>query len=393
MKEIDPFIFFRKANKNPQLWLKLVGAEMRHSSFGQGRITSIEEIHNQNRYYIYVIFDNSDAEITKKNIVSLLGNKAFEGIPGTRMIDTIGPTLFNSGIFEKGLVQTLYISDELYLSLEEKNNKSMYNESYVFQDLFYNRNILNWLMKDFNVNNYDDFFNGVVTTGSGPIKESDFNNLLESKGIDVHKSGDVEIMVVGRNDCDLEIINDQLDRRRNSGIKIYSQEMVIVYFLTGNDPHEEDDVLYEFGKGHPTINYLIECGFPWPTSKIDFSGGSTEFDPVALQEVGLLKYLGYTTGIKGERKDRRQTILRRAYTAQIHGLDLPENYLREWGHPQTSERLLKLGNVISSLARNAKRRENPPRDAIRDWEEDLEWLKENFYKGAYRFQWPDTYIG
>lgn len=123
----------------------------------------------------------------------------------------------------------------------------------------------------------------------------------------------------------------------------------------------DDEILYEFGKGHPTINDLIASGFHWPKSEI-FSGiGSSKINTDILQDYGLLKYLCYTTGIRGEPKYRRQAVLREAYTMQFHKVQLPREYLNEWGKPITNQRLLKLAYVIATLIRNAKQKSNPPR--------------------------------
>ena len=58
---------------------------------------------------------------------------------------------------------------------------------------------------------------------------------------------------------------------------------------------------------------------------------------------------------------------------------MPQDYLDEWGEPRSKERLMKMANTIAALLRNAKNKVNQPVDAIREWESDLDWLKEKFH--------------
>ena len=69
--------------------------------------------------------------------------------------------------------------------------------------------------------------------------------------------------------------------------------------------------------------------------------------------------------------------------------------MKEWNAPKTPWRLKKIANCLATFAKNAKRRSNSDsfRQAIEDWEDDLAWLKRNFYTGIYdsKFVWPDKW--
>lgn len=56
-------------------------------------------------------------------------------------------------------------------------------------------------------------------------------------------------------------------------------------------------------------------------------------------------------------------------------------------------RLKKLANCIATFARNAKRRRNASMElAIAEWEEDLAYLKNKYYRPADGYSWPDTFL-
>jgi hypothetical protein len=59
----------------------------------------------------------------------------------------------------------------------------------------------------------------------------------------------------------------------------------------------------------------------------------------------------------------------------------------------SSVRLQKLANCIASFARNAKRRCYASMElAITEWEEDLAYLKDKYYRPVDGYNWPDTFL-
>jgi hypothetical protein len=69
-----------------------------------------------------------------------------------------------------------------------------------------------------------------------------------------------------------------------------------------------------------------------------------------------------------------------------------EAYLKEWGEPNSKERLQKLSRSIAAFARTAKGRTNGDfSKAIQDWESDLIYLRKTYYNtNHFSFQYPIT---
>lgn len=241
------------------------------------------------------------------------------------------------------------------------------------------------------------FPNGVVTAGSGPYEENHFDSFLEAHGISFHPLGTpgIEVMVLGRDDWEEKDVDAHVDSRRGVELRLYSQEMFLAYLATEQDPHddyEDSDILEAFGEGHPGFEFLESWGFDWPqTTIVPGRGlpGTDNGDPANWPQVGLLKHLGYTVGGNGVSRWERQKILRAVFMESVPNVQ-SQAYMNEWGMPKSSMRLQKLANSIAAFARNAQRRESPPQEAIQDWEEDLSWLQETFYRGRFRFYWPST---
>jgi hypothetical protein len=64
--------------------------------------------------------------------------------------------------------------------------------------------------------------------------------------------------------------------------------------------------------------------------------------------------------------------------------------MAEWGEPKSINRLKKLADSLATFARNARRRRSSDMDhAIAEWEEDLKYLKDTYYTGRFRFDWPE----
>ena len=67
------------------------------------------------------------------------------------------------------------------------------------------------------------------------------------------------------------------------------------------------------------------------------------------------------------------------------------DYEKEWGDPNTSQRLKKITFSIAQFIKNAKGKKNPGLNkAIDDWSMDLDWIKKSFYDGRFdkEFHWP-----
>lgn len=110
-----------------------------------------------------------------------------------------------------------------------------------------------------------------------------------------------------------------------------------------------------------------------------------------LVKFGPLRLMGYKVGERGLSPAQRRAILEKVFKSRLPELDLPDWYIKEWGSPNSRERLKKMANSLAAFYR----RERKPNHltAASDYEEDLEWLHEKFYsRGRFRFRWPQIYV-
>jgi hypothetical protein len=230
-----------------------------------------------------------------------------------------------------------------------------------------------------------------ATTGSGPWDEDAFDDLLRRCGIEPQapESG-IEVLVVGSSDWRPDLIREIVWARSGQDLRVYSQELYLAYLCVQSDPlREQASRLLSLAGSHPALSFLSGLGFDWPNTTVvsRLAGG---FDP-AFIERGFLGYLGYKVGSRGKPVVERQGILEQALRRHIPPEHFPPFYCREWGDPDTCHRLRKIAECIASFCRLAKLRRRPPKQAIQDWENDLEWLHRNLY-GRCTFQWPSTRV-
>ncbi|EGQ7998529.1 hypothetical protein LH709_001086 [Vibrio vulnificus] len=147
-----------------------------------------------------------------------------------------------------------------------------------------------------------------------------------------------------------------------------------------------DDPLYNQIKNTFDSNATSIKGFKWPSTLAYES--SENIPEVDWPQVGMLKGVGYSVGAKGLPTAQRRELLSNIMSQQLPYVT-SYAYRQEWGEPNTTARLKKLANTIANLAKNSKRSSNNTSIAISEWEEDLRWLKENYYKnGKYSWSWP-----
>lgn len=260
-----------------------------------------------------------------------------------------------------------------------------------------NMALVNWLLSS--AGPRPDALAEISTTGSGPLHEDDFDELVWGIGVEVSlPSEDSEILVIGREQWDRSLLEQVLEGRSGLHLRVYSQEMLLAYLISHEDPLDEDeDTVRTIAGDHPALKFLDGVGFRWPSTLIPGLGDG-RFDTNLLEvEEGYLKYTGYRVGKEGRKRglginELRQR-LRFAYESKLPPQKFPPDYIREWGHPKSSQRLSKIAESIAAFCRNNKRKKaHSPLLAIQDYESDLEWLKREFYNGRYRFQWPSTAV-
>jgi len=255
-----------------------------------------------------------------------------------------------------------------------------------------NELLRNWFFD--NIGTYKLPFEDVVTTGSGPFEENDFDNFLKQFGFNYHDpEEEIEIVIIGNENWDLQKIQDMLKYRSGKTLKVYSQEMFISYMLIGVDPFDcNQGILDEFAENHSALEFLINWGFDWPSTQVSLWSGNEEL-VADWPEKGLLGSLNYKVGRSGLLTNERRKILTRAFVDNVPK-ELPVSYTKDWGIPESQQRLKKIANSIAAFCRIAKlRTSHNSEDAIHDWEADLKWLHKKYYEPkGFRFNWPDTMV-
>jgi hypothetical protein len=132
-----------------------------------------------------------------------------------------------------------------------------------------------------------------------------------------------------------------------------------------------------------------EPDWPWPMLDVTEGKGKSHF-AAKFADVSALKLLGYSVGKNGLNVAERKEFLKRFLTKPLPSI-VSELFGDTWANPGSEERLRKMADTISSNCKNFKRNDATRyRVAIEDWEFDLAWLKNSFYKRG-RFPWPDTF--
>lgn len=244
----------------------------------------------------------------------------------------------------------------------------------------------------------DSLGSQVVTIGSGPIDESDFDEFLRQCGIDPCPVGsDLEVMVVGREGWSAEKVEQQIQVREGKLLRVYSQEMVFAILMAGDDPLESGDrrILNRFAEGHPALEWLMK-GLKWPDTILKGWGSAIISVPHWVGKEGLLSFMGYHVGMHsflGETS--RREILCNAMTGvlreEVDGT-LSGGELEKWGPPGTRGRLRKLKSEIEMFIRLKEGRSDSYsyEVAIDEWQSDLAWLRRTFYRDWMGWKWPET---
>lgn len=100
----------------------------------------------------------------------------------------------------------------------------------------------------------------------------------------------------------------------------------------------------------------------------------------------MLKYLGYQVGATdGLQESARRHILDAVFSSVLPPVNGPD-YVGDWGPAGSPARLRRLAEEIARFARNAKNKRSANMDvAIADWEDDLRYLRDRYYRGHFNF--------
>jgi hypothetical protein len=241
--------------------------------------------------------------------------------------------------------------------------------------------------------------NTLCLLGIGPWESDDFSDFLAERDflLTDHKHS-FDVLVLGRSIDEEEmislraILDYQIDRAEP--LTVVSQELLILALVTLENPLEllSEDELYAVAAGHGGLTTVIEYeGFDWLFQE----GGREEdeenedeifeFDASALSAESPLHRVGYTVAEGRLSVAERRRCLKEMF--EIDGDDVfkaKEEY-QVWGNAGTQQRLYAMARHISWLI--GFRGETAPNAAER-WRNDLEWLKENYYRSGMKFGWP-----
>jgi hypothetical protein len=136
----------------------------------------------------------------------------------------------------------------------------------------------------------------------------------------------------------------------------------------------------------------VDSKFNWPTTNAPKAVRS--IGGLDSEQEGMLSFLEYHVGqLGGLSSFERKAILDRVFEGRLPKVFV-DSYMAEWSEPKSAKRLQKMAECIAAFARNAKRRKDDRMDqAIREWENDLEYLYNKFYVDYFRFAWPTTAAG
>jgi hypothetical protein len=134
----------------------------------------------------------------------------------------------------------------------------------------------------------------VGTLGSGPFPIAELDTFLEKRlAFVVHdledsaSSGDnVILWVLGHevlNKSLLKALQRGLEASRGQEIILYTQEMLLLALLTGNDPLTDARLAESLARSHPMLAHLREQGLHWPAPRLRWE--SDEASPLAEASV------------------------------------------------------------------------------------------------------------
>lgn len=223
---------------------------------------------------------------------------------------------------------------------------------------------------------------------------------------------DIELLIVGEERYNEEIIRDLIVKHAKKPPEVYTQQMFIFSLFESSLGHrltKKDftqkmvaSVASAFGKNHPAINYIKQIYKTWPgllaterkpadkTSRRDEHYNS-------LERISPLRELGYTAAGKyGLTSKQRQRILKRAYNLKnlpFKDLSTRPTYKEQWGKARSKERLEKIADYLASYYHKNYTKGGKNKETAQKYKEDLGWLKTKYYNRSlkrrkFNFDWP-----
>lgn len=231
----------------------------------------------------------------------------------------------------------------------------------------------------------------VLVIGEGPFDLDEIYDLLTERKFSVDyewTNASCEIVVVGRDNWNAEQIQEQIALRDGKPLRIYTQELFIIYLMLGTDPLEmaSSEDLLKFADDHAFMQYLLEQQFPWPDSQFFHEGPLHLGEGFDSEDASSPMFrLGYSVAQnKGLSSSQRRQLLDKTLGCEELPWCISDDYMSEWGTRASAARLRRMAWHIHLMTKRHRQHSQ----AIEKWTLDLEWLRETKYKPIHRFRWP-----
>lgn len=231
----------------------------------------------------------------------------------------------------------------------------------------------------------------VLVIGEGPFDLDEIYDLLTERKFSVDyewTNASCEIVVVGRDNWNSEQIQEQIALRDGKPLRIYTQELFIIYLMLGTDPLEmaSAEDLLKFADDHALMQYLLEQQFPWPDSQFFHDGPLHLGEGFDSEDASSPMFrLGYSVAQnKGLSSSQRRQLLDKTLGCEELPWCISDDYMSEWGTRASAARLRRMAWHIHLMTKRHRQHSQ----AVEKWTLDLEWLRETKYKPIHRFRWP-----
>lgn len=248
-----------------------------------------------------------------------------------------------------------------------------------------------WLTRNFRGPRSVSLSSQVLVIGEGPFNLDEIYDLLTERKFSVDyewTNARCEIVVVGRDNWNAEQIQEQIALRDGKPLRIYTQELFIIYLMLGVDPLEmaSSEDLLKFADDHALMQYLLEQQFPWPDSQFFHEGPLHLVEGFDSEDASSPMFrLGYSVAQnKGLSSSQRRQILDKTLGCEELPWCISDDYMSEWGTRASAARLRRMAWHIHLMTKRHRQHSQ----AVEKWTLDLEWLRETKYKAIHRFRWP-----
>lgn len=236
----------------------------------------------------------------------------------------------------------------------------------------------------------------IMVAGSGPLGSEECGSILNQFGISVDDNEpSLDHLVVGRNGWNEDDLLAIGQTRETGRLWVYSQEMLLAWLSCGQDPFLDRGILDAFLPGHKGLEWFnhLPKG-EWTQGVLTPRSGRAQGD-MPRNPSGLLTEIEYRVGMtRGVRKDIRRGYFDEFMSGTRHSSLGRVGDALEFGPPKSGTRLECLEKRIAhQIFEKRRAMEETGQDnsvALRDWQEDLDWLYEKYYRpSGFRFKWKD----